>query len=54
MSSSPRSRMATKPHRSKGVPLCDMEIPADSKFYPGSVESADEIVAEKERKAPGS
>ncbi len=32
-------------------PFCETEIPADSKFCPGCARSADEITAEKEKKA---
>jgi sec-independent protein translocase protein TatA len=35
-------------------PFCGTDIPADSKFCPGCAKSADEIVAEKERKAAAS
>ena len=35
-------------------PFCGVAVPADSKFCPGCAKSADEIVAEKERKAQAS
>jgi sec-independent protein translocase protein TatA len=35
-------------------PFCGVDVPADSKFCPGCAKSADEIVAEKERKAQAS
>lgn len=32
-------------------PFCSVDIPADSKFCPGCAKPADEIVAEREKKA---
>ena len=32
-------------------PFCEVDVPADSKFCPGCARSADEIVAERARKA---
>ncbi len=32
-------------------PFCDAEVPADSKFCPGCAKGAEEIVAERARKA---
>lgn len=31
-------------------PFCGVEIPSDAKFCPGCAKSADEVVAERERK----